>query len=168
MKRLLAIFLVLGTCLTAGAQDIDGLLEAVRSKRISFNYSYTIEGKVPVIYKGNVLMQQGCYYATGGGLRIWCDSLSRWTSDETNRELYIETAGESTDFFANAEYYLEGVYDLQFGKDSFKGKYADPQTGVQADFVISDILFFPPVEDITPFVFDESSLDSSWVVTDLR
>ena len=92
MKRLTAIFSILLTLalLPAAAQsDLQAILKRTAINPVSFDYSFTATGKVPVMGGGSVSVQGKMYRTEGGGLEIWCDSLTRWTLDTEAKEAYI-------------------------------------------------------------------------------
>lgn len=139
MKKL-AIFCVLAIlCIQAGAQDLDTIRKKLDVSRVRVNYSFVMQ---KVHCKGTITVQVPCFKASGNGIDVYSDGITRWTVDPESREVYIENA-EGPDDYAR---YLLDIEDLK----------------------LSDMVSTPISEDLSMFVFDVSALDSSWVVTDLR
>lgn len=141
MKRILLTCILGAISLVAASQpELQELRKLLEGKRVTLDYSFVVDGKVH--YNGTATIQAPCFKAKGNGLEIYCDGTSRWTVDRESKEVYIETAEGPESYLS----YLDGVTDL---------KAMNP-----VKEAISD--------DITPFIFDTSALDSSWVITDLR
>ena len=111
-------------------------------QRVSLNYSCAVDGYAPVELSGSLLLQGNCYRAEGNGVEIYCDGSTRWTVDREEKEVYIESS--------------DGIREVVQYKESLK------------TLVLSDLKYLPGSEGLSPFTFDTASLDSSWVVTDLR
>lgn len=146
MKYLLNILtaaLGLLCCIPAIAQspEIDMILEKSKTQRVTLNYTCSISDLSPVSIKGKLVIQGDCYFAEGYGMRIYCNGNTRWTIDTDSKEVYIENAG--------------GIAEVLLYKDSV------------SNLKVSDVRFSAPSED-SVFSFDTSTLDSSWVITDLR
>ena len=62
--------------------------------------------------------------------------------DPESKEVYIETAG--------------GIEELVPWQDNLE------------DLSLTDVRYLPLSDDLSPFTFDTTALDTSWVVTDLR
>lgn len=124
-------------------EKVDALLPLLESNRIVLDYDCIITGDngVPVTYKGTLTAQEGCYTLKGNGVEIYCDGGTRWTVDPKSKEVYIEYAEGLDDILANRKY----ITKLDIGN-----------VRRQAPAEMSD------------FSFSTDSLDSSWVVTDLR
>ena len=149
--RKAALILLLALCplLRSAAQDIpEGQIgEIVRKlssgQRVSLRYRCSTDGLAPVELSGTLLLQGNCYRAEGNGTEIYCDGSTRWTVDREDREVYIENSG--------------GIREVMQYRDSI------------GSLDISEVRYMTPSDDDTgEFRFDISSLDSSWVVTDLR
>ena len=154
MKRLaliLTLFLPLLCAAQSSATVSAGLPEKqieqvaqrlAEGQRVSLGYSCTVDGYAPVELNGSLLLQGNCYRAEGNGVEIYCDGSTRWTVDRDEKEVYIESS--------------DGIREVVQYKESLK------------TLVLSDLKYFPGSEDLSPFTFDTASLDSSWVITDLR
>lgn len=171
MKRLLFISLLMCACI-AGAQaqnvQLDGLMSAFSGKCVAFGYSITMEESVPVSYEGNAVVQQNCFKAEGAGLQFYSDGESMWTVDSSAMEVYIESADEVESFFGRIPYILAHMKDFKAGENGFSGSISDPDSGLNARFSVMNITVDEPLDDLSGFVFDCSSLGGNWVVTDLR
>ncbi len=146
MRKYLFAALMLLLCAVAGlAGDIDSQVEEILARsvneRVTLNYSCSISKLSPVRFKGKLIIQGDRYYAEGNGLRIYCNGSTRWTVDDDSQEVYIENAG--------------GVAEVL--------TYRDQVTNIQ----LSDVKYSAP-SSAAVFSFDTRTLDSSWIVTDLR
>ena len=143
MKRWILFLLPLLLSLTAAAQPQLGEIAAhLQTDRISLRYACTVTQDTPVKLSGVLLIQGECYRAKGNGLEIYCDGATRWTVDPASKEVYVETA--------------EGLEELLSWRDSL------------TELTLSEVEYLPISDDLSAFRFDTASLDSSWVVTDLR
>ncbi len=111
-------------------------------QRVSLSYSCTVDGPAPMQLSGRLLLQGECYRAEGNGLEICCNGSTRWTVDREDKEVYIESSG--------------GIREVLQYKESLK------------TLALNDLQYLPGSDDLSPFSFDVSALDSSWVITDLR
>ena len=143
MKKWILILVTL-LPLTAAAQryTLDTVAAHLRTDRISLQYACTIAQPAPVQLSGDLLIQGDCYRAIGNGMEIYCDGTTRWTVDPESKEVYIETAG--------------GIEELVPWQDNLE------------DLSLTDVRYLPLSDDLSPFTFDTTALDTSWVVTDLR
>lgn len=143
MKKWILILVAL-LPLTAAAQryTLDTVAAHLRTDRISLRYDCTIAQPAPVQLSGELLIQGDCYLAKGNGMEIYCNGTTRWTVDPESKEVYIETAG--------------GIEELVPWQDNLE------------DLSLTDVRYLPLSDDLSPFAFDTTALDASWVVTDLR
>ena len=143
MKKWILILVTL-LPLTAAAQryTLDTVAAHLRTDRISLQYACTIAQPAPVQLSGNLLIQGDCYRAKGNGMEIYCNGTTRWTVDPESKEVYIEAAG--------------GIEELVPWQDNLE------------DLSLTDVRYLPLSDDLSPFTFDTTALDTSWVVTDLR
>ena len=143
MKKWILILVTL-LPLTAAAQryTLDTVAAHLRTDRISLNYSFTIAEPAPVQLSGALLAQGECYRAIGNGMEIYCNGTTRWTVDPESKEVYIEAAG--------------GIEELVPWQDNLE------------DLSLTDVRYLPLSDDLSPFTFDTTALDTSWVITDLR
>lgn len=144
MKKILLSLLVLLPLAAAGqsAQQLEQIAAHLATDRISLHYDCVFTQEAPLHLTGVLLIQDDCYRAKGNGMEIYCDGSSRWTVDPASKEVYIETA--------------EGLEELLSWRDSL------------TELKITEVKYLPREEDLSVFRFDTASLDSSWVVTDLR
>lgn len=170
MRRLTAILSLLlpFVFIPAAAQtDLQSILKGTSANPVSFDYTFTASGKVPVTGGGSVSVQGKMYRTEGGGLKIWCDSLTRWTLDTEAKEAYIEKVSDSPDILSDPVPYLGSLKDLKTNPDGTVTGVWKPQDQ-EFRFTISNIRQIPRKDGAEDFRFDTSSLDKSWVVTDLR
>ena len=143
MKRWILPLLALLLSLTAAAQpQLAEIAAHLQTDRISLHYDCTYTQDAPVKLSGVLLIQGECYRAVGNGMEIYCDGKTRWTVDPASKEVYVETA--------------EGLDELVAMYESL------------SDLSITGVKYLPLSEDLSAFRYDTSSLDTSWVVTDLR
>lgn len=144
-KAIVILISVLSFCLGSFAQTekIDAILPLLDSNRVVLDYDciITADNGVPVSYTGNLTAQKGCYILKGNGVEIYCDGGTRWTIDPKSKEVYIEYAEGLDDILANRKYITK--------------------------LVIANVRK-QALDDAADFTFNTGSLDSSWVVTDLR
>ena len=142
MKKILT--LAFAFCLAAAAMaqnaTIDELRKLVETNRVTADYSFLMQEKISC--SGTITVQQPCFKVVGNGLEIYCDGKSRWTVDREAKEVYIEYSESPEEYMA----YLPDVSDLK----------------------VTVVKTSPLSDDLKPFFFDVSRLDSSWVITDLR
>ena len=143
MKKWILVLVTL-LPLTAAAQryTLDTVAAHLRTDRISLQYACTIAQPAPVQLSGDLLIQGDCYRAKGNGMEIYCNGATRWTVDPESKEVYIEAAG--------------GIEELVPWQDNLE------------DLSLTDVRYLPLSDDLSPFTFDTTALDTSWVVTDLR
>lgn len=139
MRKLILFFLSAVLCLNAGAQDLDTIRKKLDVSRVRVNYSFVMQ---KVHCNGTITVQIPCFKASGNGIDVYSDGITRWTVDQESREVYIENAEGPEDYAM----YLLDIEDLK----------------------LSDMVSTPLSDDLSMFVFDVSALDGSWVVTDLR
>lgn len=167
MKKTLLVLTFTLVVLTLAAQDRAELLrQRLESGRVSFDYSLTVEGKVPVKQSGSVVIDGDCYCIKGNGVEIRCDGTTLWTVDNEAREVYIENFGGVREFLADPAAYLDKVSDLKVGATTASGVYSDASGSVK--FNLSSIRSSESGSDGAIFSFDTSALGADWVVTDLR
>ena len=144
MKRLIIKLLMALLPLAAAAQQqqLAALAPHLQTDRISLHYDCTFTQDTPVKLSGELLVQGECYQARGNGMEIYCDGKTRWTVDPASKEVYVETA--------------EGLDELVAMYESL------------SELSITGVKYLPLSEDLSAFRYDTSSLDASWVVTDLR
>ena len=142
MKKILTFAVALCLAAAAMAQNatIDELRKLVETNRVTADYSFLMQEKISC--SGTITVQQPCFKVVGNGLEIYCDGKSRWTVDREAKEVYIEYSESPEEYMA----YLPDVSDLK----------------------VTVVKTSPLSDDLKPFFFDVSRLDSSWVITDLR
>lgn len=167
-KALILIALVLAGQLAWGQDRISVIRQKLETGRATLSYKYTVNGKVPVGGSGTLIAQGDCYIIEGNGLKIVCDGESQWTIDPEAKEVYIEPSEGAGAFLAHPEAILDNSSNLKVGDTEISGIYNSPDSDAKISFRLWNIKFAAPGKDLTEFVYDADSLDSSWVVTDLR
>jgi outer membrane lipoprotein-sorting protein len=169
MKRFALILMLAALCQMAGAQSSAAALrKKLEGKRATFEYTMTIMEKVPVKHTGTVLLDGNFYRITDNGLEYRCDGKTRWTIDESAKEVYIEESPGTKAFLAAPTEYLDKIKDLVVGESTASGVYSDPAQGVKVTFVLTGIKTSAPTGSKSEFTTDCSKLGKEWVVTDLR
>jgi len=167
MRRFSSVLVFLSFCCVAFCQDMASeLLETLHTRRVTMNYSFKA-GKVS-LGSGVVVINGDWYLTRSKGLDVYCDGKSRWVVDTAAKEVYIENAGGTGEFFASMDRILSQVDDLQLTSSGASGVFTDTSSGEVVNFVFSDMKKTEPGEDVSEFRFCVEALDSDWVVTDLR
>ena len=145
MKRTACIIISLFLCLLCGAQDrqVNEILEKMQSSTVTLNYHVVTGGKVPVQYDGTAVLQQDKFLINGNGVTVYCDGKTVYAVDPKAKEVYIESTTGIADF-------------------------VEKEAGNLKEFSVSDVKYSEMSGDTGRFTFDTSSLDKSWIVTDLR
>ncbi|MCQ2176538.1 MAG: hypothetical protein MJY41_01195 [Bacteroidales bacterium] len=148
MKRIvIALLALFASCMAFGQTELaQTLLGKLNTHKVSFSYSCTVNLDVPMKSSGTITAQQNSYRLTTAGMDIYCDGTTRWTVDTATKEVYIENATGLREYLADTQRYLDNLSDIELS--DVKVEPVDTREGI--------------------FRFDEKSLDSSWVVTDLR
>ncbi len=160
--------LLLTAAFTCHAQEMtrEWLYSTLEKGCVSFDYDYSSDSKVPLTGKGRVTVQGKMYRTEGNGLKIWCDSTTRWTLDPQAHEAYIENVSDSPDILSNPIPYLNALSGVRNAGGVISGTYdAD---GTRILFNIRNISVAEKTESPDSFRFDRNSLGREWVVTDLR
>lgn len=123
-------------------KQIGEILGHLDTNRVSLEYDCVTRSPSSLHLSGTLILEGNCYFAKGNGIEIYCDGKTRWTVDPEEKEVYIEEAG--------------GIKEILEGDDSLES------------LSIKNIKYIPQTGSLRDFRFDTSSLDSSWVVTDLR
>lgn len=145
MKRTVCIVISFALCLLCGAQDkqVSEILEKMQSSMVTLNYHVVTGGKIPVQYDGTAVLQQDKFLINGNGVTVYCDGKAVYAVDPKAKEVYIESTTGIADF-------------------------VEKEAGNLKEFSVSDVKYSGMSGDIEQFTFDTSSLDRSWIVTDLR
>ena len=167
MKKALLVITLALTALTLAAQDrVELLRQKLQSGRVSFDYSITVEGKVPVKQNGSVVIDGDRYFIKGNGAEVRCDGTTLWTVDTEAKEVYVEDSNGTREFLADPAAYLDKISGLKVGETTASGVYTD--SGNSVKFNLSSIRSSESGSDGAMFTFDTSALGADWVVTDLR
>lgn len=135
-----ALFLTLPTFAQSGA---DGLLKLLDSgKRFSVTFTCRVKGDIPLELSGTVLAQGECFHMAANGVESYCDGKTVIMLDANAREAYVESA--------------KGLRS-----------YLLANIGAIENLELKDVAISDPSDDLAPFKYELSRLDSSWVITDL-
>ena len=167
-KYLITIVLALAACLSLAAQsDVEKLKAMARNNRVAFDYAVYPDDSPQVRTSGSAIIDGECFLITGNGFVVYCDGTTKWSVDGESKEVYIESAGSTKDYFANPDKWLDCVTGLVYKGKTVSGKYADPDSGDLVSFKFSSLTSMPK-GSASDFVPDLSDLGSGWVTTDLR
>ena len=178
MKRLITLVMLSMTSLALWGQGSIALLDRVSGRRVQFHYTYSLSrggGPMQQVTDGEMLLEGNAYRLSGLGLDIRSDGTTRWSADTAAEEMIIETV-DRHDILTNPALFISSYknYGNQLrvnasGPDSLDVTLTlDEET--RARFVLKDVRFLEPrgPEGSADFVWNLTTLPSSWVVTDLR
>lgn len=170
MKRLSIILTLLLLCGTAFCQQlsVQKISEDLASSRVSFNFSFKVVGKGSRDVGGEALVQGQCFRVRAGSALVISDSKTRWTVDANSKEIYIERGGKLPSILTNPKQLAKSVSVSNSSADGISGVFSNPEDGLKYNFSISSFVSEPVQEEKSPFTFDATGLDKSWIVTDLR
>lgn len=145
-----------------------------RRVEMSFSFVADREGKR---YSGNgtVHYQDGRYTFTSNGLRVYNDTKEMWTVDDNAREAVVQW-GTSTNFLASPKDMITlfgfnasgAVIQPQYNADGTPKSYSVTlRDGTKLSVLIPSVKILPK-GDTAGFSFNRHTLDSSYVITDLR
>ena len=175
MRIFAATLVSLFLSVTAFGQSI-ALLEKVPGHRVTFDYSYSLsrDGKpMEKVTGGVVTVEDNCFIMSGLGLEVRSDGETRWTIDRSGKEVLVE-AVESEDLFTNPALFISSYKNY---RDRLKVNASSSDSldvtlvldeGVKARFQLRNVVFSDATGEKKDFTLEEKSLDSSYIVTDLR
>ena len=167
MKRVFLVLILALAGFAAYAQSgVGQLRQRLENGCVRFDYSLTVEGKVPVKNSGKAVIDGDRYFITGNGTEVHCDGATLWTVDLEAREVYIENSTGVREFLADPAAYLDKVSQLKVSESSASGVYSDSGNSIR--FNLSSIRNSESGSGGDVFSYDTSALGSDWVVTDLR
>ena len=129
MKKIVlctALTLLYLVAFAQGGDVVSRFSKKVSEGRITFSYTYTMEGKIPVKGSGKAIVQGDKFLVDGDGSRIICSGSDRWIVDNESKEAICEkvpTGG--TDLLSNPAALLARSDDVfhqrKISQDTFKG-----------------------------------------------
>ena len=159
----------------ARAQANIPLLDKVAGQRVQFHYTYSLsrDGQsFKEVTDGNVIVEDNAYSLEGLGIKVLSDGETRWSVDDTAREVVVERVQEGdlftnpALFIASYRHYMDRIKVNAQGKD-----YLDVTLSLDEDtharFVLRQIVFGERKEK-SDFSLNLKSLPEDYVVTDLR
>ena len=170
--------------------------DKVFASMVSFSYDYATKGKVSLKGSGSAIVQNDGFVLKVDGLEVWCDGKDRWTMDPAAKEAVVESVEDDPAFLLTGvednfklvsspeEVFVKGKYRMMFhlkpkvpselkdirlffDDNTLVSAIVSVKDGTETYFEIRD-LKFDKRSSGAEFRFDEKSLDSSWVITDLR
>ena len=178
MRRFTVLLLLSMLSPVLRAQGNIPLLDRVDGQRVQFHYTYSLSrggGPMKQVTDGEVLLEGNAFRLSGLGLEVRSNGITRWTADTEARELIVETVDQE-DVLTNPALFISSY--KKYGK-LLKVNASGPDSldvtltldeDTKARFVLRNISFLEPLgqDGAGDFVWDLSSLPSSYVVTDLR
>ena len=173
MKRILCI---LATALLFVEGFSQTLSSFAAGKRLTMKYSVNyVSGKKSFSGSGTVVYQDGAYSLVSDVFRVYNDRNTLWTIDYGAKEALAEP-GRDEDLLSHPEIVLS-MFDM-----NMKGANASPlfqedgtPKGVNITLKNGDVIALrfdsvtlTPAGSLDDFSFDSSTLDSSWIFTDMR
>ena len=145
MKRfILILLLALAAGLTARAQvELSEVVGRLGYNRIMAEFSCSIKKDVVIECRGTALAQENRFVVKANGIEAYCNGSRLVLVDPVAKEVYVESAAGLEKFLQSN---MGSVTDLRF----------------------YELRFLDKSEDLSVFEFNTESLDSSWIVTDLR
>jgi len=93
MKKILFTLASLLSCIALGAQSLDGIRSSIASNEFTLDYTYVVNRDFSLKGSGTLTLNSaiGGYRLSGDGLRVWCNGSTKWTVDDSAREVVIES-----------------------------------------------------------------------------
>jgi len=159
-----AALLCIGSAWAAAAEPISDLLKKVAAdKLLKAEFSCIIKAKKQTYSSnGTIKYQDGAFCLETEVLTLVDNTQDCWTVDAVAKEVTIEpSAGLSL---------LKGASIVpQYDSDGkLTGIDATLKDGTKASVIIPKLELLPRADISGMFTYDHESLDSSWVITDLR
>lgn len=167
MKRFLFLAFIVLFCSTLSAQNsVNDILTKFASsgKQLCCKYNYTLKGSLPLSASGSATVFGAMYYTSENGLEYYCNGTTLWAVDQQAKEVVVSNADAS--LFSTILSLAQKASSFNYTGDKLTLCIDSKELSV--DFSAHDILLLPPPGDSSAFVFDSGSLDSSWIITDLR
>lgn len=172
MKKMLHRILLLAAALVCqgsisayGAESLSELLSKIsKGKLLKADFSCVIKYKQKTYSSsGTIKFQDGAYYLDTDALVIADNGQDCWSVDRVSKEVVIEPS-EGIAMLSGAS------ITPSYGADgALKALEAVLKDGTKATVKIPKIELLPKLDNVQDtFSYDDSGLDSSWVVTDLR
>lgn len=145
MKRFILILLIASAAgLSARAQvELSEVVGRLGYNRITAEFSCGIKKDVIIECRGTALAQENRFVVKANGIEAYCNGSRLVIVDPAAKEVYVESAAGLEKFLQSN---MGNVTDLRFYELRFSDKSSD----------------------FSVFEFNTESLDSSWIVTDLR
>lgn len=169
MKRASAIIAGILLSISAWAQGgsiTDVVAFVLDGRVITCNYSYSAKGDFPMNGAGSAKVCGKKYCIRENGLEYYSDGVSAWTVDRSAKEVLISDGSSS--LLSHLDDYTERVAVFNFDGKTLTCTIKDEDKGLDIDFKATAIKAQEGEGDESAFVFDTSSLDKSWIITDLR
>ena len=105
---------------------VKAFADKVAASYVSFDYSFTVNGSMPVKGSGRACVQGDSFRVEADGLLICCDGVSMWSADLASKELVIDNVLGEKDFAGNPALlvnHLEEAFTvISSGESRFQGK----------------------------------------------
>lgn len=163
MKRITVLIAAVLLSIGAMAQSytIDGLIEAVNTKRVRLDFTIK-DNNTNFSIPGTLVINGQKYSMYMMGISTISDGNTTWIKNGFGRELTIEVAQPIPPLKALAKNIKD--FKCEDGKISGVFVMGDQSFSINAyNIAITDA-----VKNDSTFTFDESTLSSDWVITDTR
>lgn len=124
----------------------------------SFDFTYTLDTRVPVNGAGSVVLQNNCYHVVLDGVNYWCDGQTCWIVDDESKEVYVDYPADYSEYLKTAEISYSGKAPSQV--------VIKMKDGARATLSVKNYVLDPTVTQ--PFAFNTENLSSDYIVTDIR
>jgi len=157
------VLLCIGSICAAAAEPLSELLGKIAGdKLLKAEFSCFINVKKQTFSSnGTIRYQGGAFYLETEALTLVDNTKDCWTVDAVAKEVTIE-ASSGLSLLKGAS--ISPLYDANGRLTNIDATLKD---GTKASVIIPKLELLPKA-DIAEFSFDHESLDSSWVITDLR
>lgn len=159
LKRLVIITLaVLCASIQVGAQSIDSVLKALKTKPVKLGFELYEYGVPGVVARGSVTTSGGAYLLDlKGGIKVYNNGTDKYTVDENDQEVIIEKK-QPLDEVSSV---LNGE-NLRVEGESAIFTWTDGKT------YLLDIKSMDVVPGLDSAIFTPAEFSKDYIITDLR
>lgn len=139
---------------TAFADDpLESLASKVRNNHVSFGYSFNISSD-SFTGSGTAQGEDNCYRISAKGMSLYCDGKSKWTVDESAKEVVVEPVDGNSSNFLTCPSLLLTDFDTYFVRVSnasgrFDGKTVKIVTMAPKAHLLSEVSIFGKTVTVT-------------------
>lgn len=147
LGKILIAFMALLLPASAFADDpLEALASKVKNNHVSFSYSFNISSN-SFTGSGHGQVEDGYYKIVSKGMSLYCDGKSRWTVDESAKEVVVEPVESNSSVFLTCPAALLADFDTYFSRVSnasgrFDGKTVKIVTMTPKAHLLSKVPIF--------------------------